>query len=99
MYQVSSGRLDIKQASDYIADYVINPTKQATDKAFEAAKYVTFQTNKRGDWLDYVSKAGSGFKENSGWFKWWTNYYLPFVRTPTNIAGFALERTPVLQFI
>ena len=41
MYQVSSGRLDIKQASDYIADYVINPTKQATDKAFEAAKYVT----------------------------------------------------------
>ena len=98
MFNVANGRLDIKQASDYIADYVINPTKQATDKAFEGAKYVTFQTNKRGDWLDYVNKAGSTVKEQSGWFKWWTNYYLPFVRTPTNIAGFALERTPVLQF-
>ena len=24
------------------------------------------------------------------------NYYLPFVRTPTNIAGFVAERTPIV---
>ena len=22
------------------------------------------------------------------------NYYLPFIQTPTNVVGFALERTP-----
>ena len=98
MKKIELGALDQKDAADYIADFVINPTKDAVKEAYDAAHYATFQTKKRGDWLDGVTKVGQGIKENSGWFKWWTNYYLPFVRTPTNIGGFALERTPVLQF-
>ena len=98
MKKIELGVLDEKDAGDYIAEYVLNPTKDAVKEAYDAAHYATFQTKKRGDWLDGVTKVGQGIKENSGWFKWWTNYYLPFVRTPTNIGGFALERTPLLQF-
>jgi hypothetical protein len=36
---------------------------------------------------------------NIGPFSWFTNYYLPFVQTPTNIAAFVAERTPGLAQI
>ena len=45
-----------------------------------------------------VAKVGQTIKTysaNRGPWSWLTNYYLPFVRTPTNI-GFVAERTPVL---
>ena len=99
MKKIEAGALDEKQAADWIADYVVNPTKEGVQEAYDAAHYVTYQTKKRGDFLDNVLKTGAAVKKNSGWFSWWTNYYLPFVRTPTNIAGFALERTPGLQHL
>jgi len=99
MKKIELGVLDQKQAADYIADFVVNPSKNALQEAYDAAHYVTYQTKKRGDFLDNVLKTGSAIKRNSGWFSWWTNYYLPFIRTPTNIAGFALERTPGLQHL
>ena len=67
--------------------------------AFEAAQYITFQTpiGKRGDFLD-AAKAAQYVKNKAGPMSWFTNYYFPFVQTPTNILGFTLERTPILQF-
>ena len=99
MKKIELGELDIKQAEDYIADFVVNPSKNAVKEAYDAAHYVTYQTKNRGDFLDNVLKTGSAIKRNSGWFSWWTNYYLPFIRTPTNIAGFTFERTPGLNFL
>ena len=96
---ITIGEIDIKQAEDYIADFVVNPSKNAVKEAYDAAHYVTYQTKNRGDFLDNVLKTGSAIKRNSGWFSWWTNYYLPFIRTPTNIAGFTFERTPGLNFL
>ena len=83
----------------YIADIVSNPTKDMQKSAFEAAQYITFQTpiGKRGDFLD-AAKAAQYVKNKAGPMSWFTNYYFPFVQTPTNILGFSLERTPILQF-
>ena len=86
--------------AEYIAGKVANPDKGLIEAAFKQAQYVTYQTplGKRGDALD-VAKVGQTIKTysaNRGPWSWLTNYYLPFVRTPTNIAGFVAERTPVL---
>ena len=93
----------IKSADDlelYIASRVANPTKEILDDAIKQTQYVTFQTplGTRGDIFD-VAKTAQTFKNysaNRGPFSWFTNYYLPFIQTPTNIAGFVAERTPVL---
>ena len=79
-----------------MADLVVNPTKTMVEQAFEAAKYSTFQTKlgTRGDILDkgvYHKIFKSG---NVGPLNFLANYYLPFIQTPTNVAGFVLERTP-----
>jgi len=98
MKKIEAGTLDKNKAADWIAEFVVNPSKEAVKEAYDAAHYVTYQTKNRGDFLDNVLKGGAAIKKNSGWFSWWTNYYLPFIRTPTNIAGFALERTPGANF-
>ena len=86
--------------AEYIAGKVANPDKGLIEAAFKQAQYVTYQTplGKRGDAFD-LAKIGQTVKTysaNRGPWSWLTNYYLPFVRTPTNIAGFVAERTPVL---
>ena len=86
--------------ADYIAGKVANPDKGLIEAAFKQAQYVTYQTplGKRGDVFD-AAKVGQTLKTysaNRGPWSWLTNYYLPFVRTPTNIAGFVAERTPVV---
>jgi len=87
----------------YIASRVANPTKEILSKAYSQAQYTSFQTQlgKRGDVFDIgaVAQKGKNFAANRGPFSWITNYYLPFVQTPTNIAGFVAERTPVLAQI
>ena len=67
-----------------------------TEQAFEAAKYSTFQTKlgTRGDFLDQGAKLQS-IKSGSGPAQFFFNYYLPFIQTPTNVAGFVLERFPI----
>ena len=67
------------------------------EEAFESAKYVTFQTKMgtRGDFLDLgqiLQKLKT--KKTLGPANFLVNYYLPFIQTPTNVVGFALERTP-----
>jgi len=84
----------------YIASKVANPSKELVDAAYKQAQYVTFQTplGQRGDVFDLgqMAQKGKNFAESRGPFSIVTNYYLPFVQTPTNIAGFVAERTPVL---
>ena len=66
------------------------------EQAFDAAKYSTFQTKlgTRGDFLDVGAKLQSA-KSGSGPAQFLFNYYLPFIQTPTNVAGFVLERFPI----
>jgi len=84
----------------YIASKIANPSKDLVDAAYKQAQYVTFQTplGKRGDIFDLgkIAQQGKNYAENRGPFSVIMNYYLPFVQTPTNIAGFVAERTPVL---
>ena len=84
----------------YIASKVANPSKDLVDAAYKQAQYVTFQTplGTRGDIFDLgkIAQQGKNYAENRGPFSVIMNYYLPFVQTPTNIAGFVAERTPVL---
>ena len=100
MEKYNKGLLKKADLAEYIAGKVANPDKGLIEAAFKQAQYVTYQTplGKRGDAFD-VAKVGQTIKTysaNRGPWSWLTNYYLPFVRTPTNIAGFVAERTPVL---
>ena len=100
MEMFNKGLIDEKDLATYIASKVAHPTKEFTDLAVKQARYVTFQTplKDRQD-IFRVGNVAQQFKNttaNAGPFSWLTNYYLPFVQTPTNIAGFVAERTPFL---
>ena len=100
MEMYNKGILPKDKISTYIASRVANPTKEILDEAYKQAQYVTFQTplGKRGDVFDLgaIAQKGKNYAASRGPFSFITNYYLPFVQTPTNIAGFVAERTPVL---
>ncbi len=93
---VRNNALKKEDAASYLADLVVNPTKTMVEQAFDAAKYSTFQTKlgTRGDFLDLGAKLQSA-KSGSGPAQFLFNYYLPFIQTPTNVAGFVLERFPI----
>ena len=60
---MKAGDLTQDQAADYIADFVVNPTKEATKEAYDAAHYVTFQTNKETIFLDNINKIWTRYKK------------------------------------
>lgn len=96
----SKGLLRREDMATYMASKIANPDKQMIDAAYKQAQYVTFQTplKERSD-VFRLGKAAQDFKSgagNVGPFSFIMNYYLPFVQTPTNIAGFVAERTPIL---
>ena len=92
------GWLRRNNMAEYLADRVLNPTKAAQKSAYDAAHYVTYQTklSNKGGKLQQYGKHLQGMKNNAGFMSWLSNYYLPFVQTPTNIASFVSERTPGL---
>ena len=100
MEAINNNTLKQEHAAKYLADRIVNPSKEMVKASHEAALYVTYQTKlgTRGDFLDIAKMAQRG-KSNKymSYMGWLTNYYLPFVQTPTNIAGFALERSPGLN--
>ena len=100
MEMFQKGLLKQDDIAKYIASRVANPTKEILDKAYSQARYTSFQTQlgKRGDVFDLgaIAQKGKNVVQNKSPFSFVTNYYLPFVQTPTNIAGFVAERTPVL---
>lgn len=94
---INSGIVKKADAADYLADLVVNPTKSFTKQAYDAAHYVTYQTklNNRHDRLGSIHHIQK-LKNKSGPMSFLSNYYLPFIQTPTNILGFVSERTPGL---
>ena len=100
MEMYNKGILPKDKISTYIASRVANPTEDILNEAYKQAQYVTFQTplGKRNDVFDLgaIAQKGKNYAASRGPFSFITNYYLPFVQTPTNIAGFVAERTPVL---
>jgi len=98
--KVREGILKKEDAATYLADLVVNPTAQMVEQAKEATLYSVYQTKlgTRGDFLDAGAHLQK-LKNNTGVLNFFANYYLPFIQTPTNVAGFALERTPVLNLL
>ncbi len=67
------------------AEYLDNPTRDMLDKAHQEALYRTFNDplGKAGNTIMKLRNDVPGMK-----------YIVPFIRTPANIAKYALERTP-----
>ena len=93
------GWLKQNNIAAYMADRVGNPTKAMQEAAYDAAHYVTYQTKlskQPGNKLAHFGNLIQKGKNKSSYMSWLANYYLPFVQTPTNIASFVAERTPIL---
>ena len=69
----------------------INPTNDMTFKANKTADKNTYTSTLGGDWLTDLGRVMGKYAERNVGAK----LILPFVTTPTNIAKFALERTPL----
>jgi len=93
-------KADVETASTFLANRIANPSEDATKAAYQNSLYVTYQT-KLKDKNDIVSDLGNlliKFKSATPGADFITNYYLPFIQTPTNILTFALERLPGANF-
>ena len=99
MEHYERGILKQENMASFIADRVINPTKLATKEAWDSAHYITYQTklaSQKNNNLAYFGNLVQKGKSNTGFMSWLANYYLPFIQTPTNIASFVGERTPIV---
>ena len=74
--------------SEYMADFVMNPTQEVAKKAREKAKYVTLQTDMEGR-LKKLQEALGG---RGRWL-------VPFFKTPTNAILYVGERSPFAYFM
>lgn len=74
-----------KGKADRITSLLSTPTEEMLETAASRGKYLTYQQDlgKVGSWIIRGRQTVPGLK-----------YFIPFVRTPTNIVKFALERTP-----
>jgi len=68
-----------------ITNLLSRPTEEMLETTAQKAKYLTYQQElgNVGSWIMKGRQTVPGLK-----------YFIPFVRTPANIAKFALERTP-----
>jgi len=69
-----------------VIDLLKNPTEEMLEQATKRGEYLTYQKE-----LGKVGKFVLKARDNIPGLK----YFIPFVRTPANIAKFALERTPL----
>ncbi len=69
-----------------VGELLSNPTEEMLEQAGQRAKYLTYQKDlgKVGKWIMRGRDIVPGLK-----------YFIPFVKTPANIAKFGLERTPL----
>jgi hypothetical protein len=103
MQEIQKGTLksDKETASTFLANRIANPSQDATKAAYENALYVTYQTKLKNK-NDVISDFGNlliKFKSSAPGADFITNYYLPFIQTPTNILTFTLERTPGFNYV
>lgn len=83
-----------KELSAYVKETVTNPPDGLVDAAMKVSEKNTFTNKLGGDWLTESGKwimAG----RNNKYFGKPLQLVIPFVRTPTNIMKYALERTPL----
>ena len=74
-----------------VAELVNDPTEAMHLVAEKHARYVTFSDDLRGEnWLESLGQAGQKIANLP-----LGRFVLPFVRTPTRIAEYTLERTPM----
>ena len=73
-----------------VAELVANPTDEMLDKAFDYGRYVTFQ-RPLGEGMQGISR---GINATPG-----LKFIVPFVRTPTNLLKFAVERSPAAPLL
>jgi hypothetical protein len=79
---------------NFVKETVAEPTQKLTDAAMSVAEKNTFTNRLGGDWLTESGKwimAG----RNNKYFGKPLQLVIPFLRTPTNIMKYALERTPL----
>jgi hypothetical protein len=72
------------------AELVANPTDEMLDQAFDYGRYLTFQRP-----LGKVGTAATMLSNSSPVMK----MVVPFVRTPTNLLKFSLERSPAAPLL
>jgi len=72
------------------AELVANPTDEMLEQAFDYGRYLTFQRP-----LGKVGRAASMLSNSSPVMK----MVVPFVRTPTNLLKFSLERSPAAPLL
>jgi hypothetical protein len=77
-----------RQAADFMADMLANPTDDIRDAAMGAARTVTF-TRELEPALQGIQRAAQNPL---------IKMFVPFIKTPTNIALEAITRTPGLNF-
>lgn len=101
--KIQEGALDRKNAEAYLADLIVNPSKSMVEEARQATLYSVFQ-NKLKDQQGIIAFVGNKLQDikngkDIGYANFFANYYLPFIQTPTNVAKFALERSPGLNLL
>ncbi len=72
------------------AELVANPTDEMLEQAFDYGRYLTFQRP-----LGKVGRAATMLSNSSPVMK----MVVPFVRTPTNLLKFSLERSPAAPLL
>jgi len=77
-----------RQAADFMADMLVNPTADIQDAAMSVARTVTF-TRELEQGLQGIQR----FAQTP-----LIKMFVPFIKTPTNIALEAITRTPGLNF-
>ena len=77
-----------RQSADFMADMLANPTDDIRDAAMGAARTVTF-TRELEPALQGIQRAAQNPL---------VKMFIPFIKTPTNIALEAITRTPGLNF-
>ncbi|GAY19703.1 thermonuclease family protein [Sphingobium fuliginis] len=81
-----TGEAARKRAGELLA----NPTEDMLDKAFDYGRYVTFQRP--------LGPAARGISQFTQWMPG-AKFVLPFIRTPTNLLKFSLERSPAAPLV
>jgi hypothetical protein len=79
-----------KAKADRIAELLNNPPDDMLEKAFDYARYITFQRPLTG-----LPQTISTATQRHPWLK----LIVPFVRTPTNLMKFAVERSPMAPLL
>lgn len=83
--------LSKRETIEFYAQLKNNPTEKMMEKARKEARYRTFQEELGDDLLSKGAKVLQYGREKIPAAK----FIVPFIRTPTNIARFSLERTPL----